>query len=130
MTRRTLLACCCALALAAPLAAQAQKPKPADSLSGTWNGELVVDGRDPVSVTMKLTFDGKGGVTGSFTGLPSPGEVKAGTFDDKKGSLKLDLGKTGEAPTLLVLEGTIAKGVATGRVSGEHTGTFKLTRKQ
>jgi hypothetical protein len=103
----------------------------ADPISGTWTGALTANGGpDPVSVTFQLTLDGKGAVSGTFSGLPNPGDVKAGTFDPKTGALKLQLGKTDESAVLLVLEGTVATGVATGRFSGEMSGEFKLTRKQ
>ena len=59
----------------------------------------------------------------------TPGDVKSGTFDPKKGTLKLELGKKGETAVLLVLEGTVVKGTASGRFSGEDTGDFKLTKK-
>jgi hypothetical protein len=41
---------------------------------------------------MELKFDGKGKVSGGFSGLPNPGEVKAGTVSPKTGALKLELG--------------------------------------
>ena len=101
-----------------------------DPISGVWRGELVLDGRsEPVPVTFELKFDGKRTVSGSFVGLPQPGDVKEGTFDLKSGALKLQLGKTGEPPVLLVLEGSVIKGAAAGRFTGEQTGTFKISRK-
>ena len=82
MTRRRLIAICGALVLAAPMLAQAQKSdEVADPITGTWVGDLVLEGRGPVSVTMELKFDGKSAVTGTFLGLPNPGDVKAGTFE-------------------------------------------------
>jgi len=130
MTRRRLIAICCALVIAAPMLAQAQKSdEAADPITGTWDGDLVLEGRGPVAITMELKFDGKSAVTGTFQGLPNPGDVKAGTFERKTGALKLQLGKQGEAATLLTLEGTVAKGVATGRFSGDESGTFKLSKK-
>jgi hypothetical protein len=39
--------------------------------------------RNPITVTMK--FDGKSAVSGTITGPPSPGVIKAGTFDPKTG---------------------------------------------
>ena len=78
---------------------------------------------------MELKFDRKREVSGTFSGFPSPGEVKAGTFDPKTGALRLELGKQGESAVLLILEGTIIKGTATGRFTGERTGEFKLTKK-
>ncbi len=38
---------------------------------------------------MELTFDGKGTVSGTLSGLPSPGEIRSGTFDPQTGALKL-----------------------------------------
>jgi hypothetical protein len=125
-----LIAMCGALVLAAPMLAHAQKSDAAaDPITGTWAGDLVLEGRGPVDITMELKFDGKSAVSGTFKGMPNPGDVKAGTFDRKTGALKLQLGKVGEPATLLTLEGTVAKGVATGRFSGEESGTFKLAKK-
>jgi hypothetical protein len=125
-----LIAMCCAFVLAAPMLAHAQKSDAAaDPITGTWAGDLVLEGRGPVDITMELKFDGKSAVSGTFKGMPNPGDVKAGTFDRKTGALKLQLGKVGEPATLLTLEGTVAKGVATGRFSGEESGTFKLAKK-
>jgi hypothetical protein len=101
-----------------------------DPVSGTWTGQLVPqNAADPISITMELKFDRKSAVSGTFTGFPSPGDVKTGTFDPKTGALKLELGKQGESAVLLVLEGTLVKGTVTGRFTGERTGEFKLTKK-
>lgn len=129
MTRRrcTLLLGLVLMASSTALA-QARAPK-SSAIAGTWNGELVPAGGRAVTVTFTLTSDGKGGVKGTFTGLPNPGDVKQGTFDAKTGALKLELGKADDSAVLLVLEGTVAKGVATGKFDGEMSGTFKLTRK-
>ena len=113
---------------AAPALAQSRDAA-ADPLSGTWAGELIVGDRSS-SITMELKFDGKSKVTGTFTGLPSPGDVKAGTFDPKTGALKLDLGKEGEPAVLLVFEGTVVKDKTTGTVTGEGTGELKLEKKK
>ena len=72
-------------------------------------------------VTMELKFDGKRAVSGTMTGLPNPAEVKSGTFDPKTGALVLRLGKKDGDAVLLVFEGTVANGAATGRFSGEVT---------
>jgi uncharacterized damage-inducible protein DinB len=78
---------------------------------------------------MDLKFDNKSAVSGSLIGLPSPGDVKTGTFDPKTGAMKLEMGITGQSVVHLVLEGTIVKGVATGKVSGDNqTGTFMITK--
>ncbi len=131
MTSKAFLIACCMLVFAAPWApAQSGAAKP-DPISGTWSGEFIPDGTpDPVSVTFQLKFDGKGSVSGTFSGLPNPGEVKTGTFDPKTGALKLELGKQGESGVLLVLEGTVASGVASGRFTGERTGEFRLAKKE
>jgi len=129
MTSRRVAIALWMLVFAAPMVAQSRGAKP-DPLSGTWTGEFIVgDSGRARSVTMDLTFDGKGKVSGTFTGMPNPGDVKAGTFNSKTGALKLELGRQGDAAVLLVLEGTIAKGTATGRISGDATGEFKLTKK-
>jgi hypothetical protein len=111
--------------------AQARTSK-TDLLTGTWMGELAPHGESRrMSVKMELKFDGKSVVTGTVSGLPNPADVKAGsTFDPKTGALKLQLGKSGDPAVLLVLEGTVAKGAAVGKVTGEGgQGEFKLTKK-
>ena len=117
-----------ALMAASTALAQARDSK-AESITGTWTGELVPAGADAVAVTFTLTSGDGGTVKGTFTGLPSPGDVKKGTFDTKTGALRLELGKTDDSAVLLVLEGTVARGVASGTFDGEKSGTFKLTRK-
>ena len=131
MMHRMLPILCCVLLCAGPLVAQSRGASKADPISGTWNGELTPDagGPPPKAVTFTLKLDDKGNVSGTFTGMPSPGDVKKGTFDAKTSALKLELGKEGETAVRLVLDGTVAKGVATGKITGEGTGTFKLTRK-
>jgi hypothetical protein len=131
MTRRTFMAACCAVLLCAPSMLAQSRGATADPLSGTWKGELnVPNAQAPVTVTLELKFDGKRAVTGTFSGLPSPGDVKTGTFDPKTGALKLELGKTGDSEVRLVLEGTVVKGTATGRVTGEAgPGEFKIAKK-
>ncbi len=53
-----------------------------------------------------------------------------GTFDPKSGALKLQLGKTSDSAVLLVLEGTVVKGTASGKVNGDGgAGEFKITKK-
>ena len=119
-----------ALTCAAPLVAQSRPPKAnPDPVSGTWAGEIVPTGDDRGrSVTLVLKHDGKGKVSGTIAGLPNPGDVKAGTFDPATGALKLQLGVEGESDVRLVLDGKVEKDVATGHVSGEVTGGFKLTK--
>jgi hypothetical protein len=133
MTRRLFILACAALVSSTPLIAQSKgaKTTPADPITGTWTTELVVDG-DPTrrTVTLALKFDGKSAVSGTLSGFQSPGEVKAGTFEPKTGALALRLGKTDEGEVLLILEGTLAKGVVAGRMQGEMGGgEFKMTKK-
>ena len=117
----------CVVVLASPMLAQSRGAK-ADPLSGTWAGELTAGERNR-PITLVLKFDGKTKVTGTFTGMPKPGDVKSGTFDAKTGALKLDLGIEGDSAVRLTFEGTVAKDTASGRVSGEANGEFKLTKK-
>ena len=134
MTRRSSVMVCSvlsALLLAPSLLAQAPggKAKP-DPISGTWTGALVRQGGSgAIPVTMELKFDGKSAVSGTVSGLPNPADVKAGTFDAKTGALKLELGRQGDTAVLLVLEGTVVKGTATGRFSGDESGEFKIAKK-
>ena len=131
MKRRRFVIACCVLLSATSMFAQARGAKAkADPISGTWSGELLRgNASDNVPVTMELTFDGKSAVSGTVSGLPNPADVKAGTFDPKTGALKLQLGKTSDSAVLLVLEGTVVKGTATGRFSGDLTGDFKIVKK-
>jgi len=101
-----------------------------DPISGTWTGEIAPDSGKRFAVTLQLTFDGKTAVTGTVSGLPSPADVKTGTFDPKTGRLTLGLGQVGNAKVLFTLDGTVVKGTASGRAiddSGE--GTIKIVRK-
>jgi hypothetical protein len=132
MIRRSLVLACCALIFAAPAFAQSTPAaSKSDALTGTWVGELSPKNVDqPVKVTLELKFDGKKAVTGTIKGMPNPGDVKAGTFDPKTGALRLELGRTDAATVLLLLEGKVVKGTATGQISGDTgDGTFKLSKK-
>jgi hypothetical protein len=128
MIRRRLAIVFCALFCAVTLHAQSRGAKP-DPVTGTWTGELSPFPDRQISVTMKLKFDGKSVVTGTVSGLPNPADVKKGSFDAKTGALKLELGKVDESGVLLILNGKVEKDVASGQVSGEGSGTFKITRK-
>ena len=128
MTRRSLLACCSAVVIVCATVVPVRAAT-ADPLTGTWTGELLPQGGEPIPVTMELKFDGKQGVSGTMAGLPHPAEVKSGTFDPKTGALVLRLGKKDGDAVLLVFEGTVAKGAATGHFSGEVIGEFKIARK-
>ena len=118
-----------ALACGTSLGAQARggKAKASDAVTGTWTGELTAGERNR-SIILVLKFDGKSKVTGTFTGMPNPGDVKSGTFDPKTGALKLDLGMEGDSAVRLTFEGSVAKDKASGRVSGEASGEFKLSK--
>ena len=131
MTRRRFVMACGVFLSTTSLLAQSTGGKPkTDPITGTWTGTLVRQGGSaPIAVTMELKFDGKGAVSGTVSGLPNPADVKAGTFDLKTGALKLQLGKQGETAVLLVLEGTVVKGTATGRFSGDESGEFKIAKK-
>lgn len=130
MTPRPIVMACCVLLSAATMIAQTGNAKAkADPISGTWAGTLVLDESRTIAVTMELKFDGKSAVSGTVSGMPNPAEVKAGTFDPKTATLKLHVGKKGDGEVLLVLDGTVVKGTATGRFTGEKSGEFKITKK-
>jgi hypothetical protein len=126
MTRRALLWMCCVLLSVSSVLAQSRGAR-TDAISGTWTGDLILDRTR--SITLELKFDGTRKVTGTLTGMPNPADVKAGTFDPKTGDLKLDLGKRDDPAVLLVFEGKVVNGTATGRVTGEDTGEFKIAKK-
>ena len=127
MTRRWFVMTCCGLLVSATILAQSGS---VDPISGTWTGEIVREGVSrPNPITLELKSDGKGAVTGDVTGMGEPADVKKGTFDAKTGALKLELGKKGAEAVLLTLEGTVAKGAATGKVAGQGTGEFKIAKK-
>lgn len=128
MRRRSFLVPCCVLLSAGSLLGQAGAASP-DRLTGTWKGEAGPNGGSPNAITMELKFDGKSAVSGAILGFPSPGDVKTGTFDPQTGALKLELGETGKPAVMLVFEGTVVKGTATGRVSGDgKAGTFIIAK--
>ena len=130
MTRGKILLVCAVLAAfaAAPSAQSKQKAAP-DPVSGTWTGELAREGADrPIRVTFQLTLDGKGAIAGTMSGMPSPADVKSGTFDSNTGALMLQVGKVGEPAVLLTLRGTVSKGAAKGKFSGEDRGEFTLAK--
>jgi hypothetical protein len=111
--------------------AQARSTKSAkvDPITGAWSGELVLGGERHITVKMELKSDSKGAVSGTVQGLPSPADVKSGSYDAKTGALKLQLGKVENSATLLTLEGKVAKGTATGTFTGDEKGTFTLSKK-
>ena len=127
MTRRSLVLTACLLALATLSSAQTRSP-----LNGKWDGELTPQGA-PQSrkVVFELAVDEKGRVTGTLTGMPQPGDVKAGSFDAKSGALKLEVGIAGEPAVLLTLEGTVVKDTASGKVrAADGGGDFTLTKQK
>jgi hypothetical protein len=129
MTRRWFVMLCGVLIASAGLHAQSS-PK-ADPITGSWTGEIRTENdAEGRPITLELTFDGKSTVTGTMTGLPSPGDVKKGTFDPATGALKLELGKTGETAVLLTFDGKVADGKATCKVTGEVNATLTLTKKR
>jgi len=62
--------------------------------------------------------------------LPNPADVKTGTFDPKKGTLKLQLGKVGDDSILLILDGAVEKGTGKGSFEGDDTGEFRIAKKK
>jgi uncharacterized damage-inducible protein DinB len=128
MKLRTLLLIGMVLLLAIPAAAQSNAT--ADSISGTWTGDMGPTEKTRIPITTTLKFDGQTSVTGTITGPPQPGEIKTGSFDPKTGALKLEVEVKGDSnPFQVVFEGTIVSGTATGRVNGNNvTGNFKITK--
>jgi uncharacterized damage-inducible protein DinB len=128
MKLRSLFVVCCVLVAASSILGQSAGST-ADPISGQWKGYMGPGAVPQLPIMMDLKFDNKSAVSGSLVGLPSPGEVKTGTFDPKTGVVKLQMGITGESVVRLELQGTIVKGVATGTVQGDNqTGTFVITR--
>jgi uncharacterized damage-inducible protein DinB len=129
MKLRSLLLVCFILLPAVSLFAQTSGVA-ADPISGTWTGYMGPGATPQFAITMELKFDGKAAVSGTLVGLPSPGEIKLGTFDPQSGALKLQAAPQGDSAIRLVLEGTVVLGTATGRVSGDNQiGSFKITKK-
>ncbi len=111
------------------LAATTLLAQSSDPVSGTWTGHIGPGTNPQFAITLELKFDGKSAVTGTVAGFPTPGEVKTGTFDPATGALKLEMGETGNAQVMLVAEGTIVLGKATGSVKGDNqTGVFTITK--
>jgi hypothetical protein len=133
MNSRAFVFACCVLVSVALVQAQSPGAKAkSDPITGSWTGELVMQNSPSataIPISLELKFDGKTAVSGTVSGLPNPADVKVGTFDPKKKSLKLDLGKQGSKAVLLVLEGTVATDTATGSFSGDERGTFTISRK-
>jgi hypothetical protein len=127
MTRRSFALICGGLLQ--PLVAIARVAQ-ADPITGTWTGEVVPDSGRRLAVALQLKFDGKSAVSGTVSGLPSPADVKAGTFNPKTGALTLPLGQVGDPRVLFTLEGTVVKDTASGRaIDSSGEGTFKIARK-
>jgi hypothetical protein len=126
MTRRSFVLVCCGLPSLIAVGSGAQP----DPITGTWTGDVVPDSGQRFAVTLQLEFDGMRAVSGTISGLPSPADVKSGTFDPKTGALRLPVGQVGSPKVLITLDGSAIKNTASGRVidsSGE--GTFKIARK-
>ena len=113
MKLKSLLIVCFVLLSAVSVAAQSGGAA-ADPISGTWTGYMGPGATPQFAITMELTFDGKAAVSGTLLGLPSPGEIKIGTFDPKTGALKLQAAPKGDSVVRLVLEGTVVLGAAAG----------------
>jgi hypothetical protein len=100
-----------------------------DPISGTWSGYMGPGASPQFAVSLELKYDGKL-ISGTVSGLPSPGEVKAGSFDPSTGFLKLEASPVNDSTTRLVLEGTVVMDTVTGRVTvPNQTGTFKFTKQ-
>jgi hypothetical protein len=127
MKLRILLITCSFLISTGSIVGQSVAPT-TDSVTGTWKGYMGPGVSPQFAITLNLKLD-KAAVSGTLQGLPSPGDVKQGTFDSNTGAINLQLGITGQSVVRLVLEGTIVNGTATGRVTGDNqTGTFMIAK--
>lgn len=129
MKLRSLATACCVFLASVSSSAQSGGTA-ADPISGTWTGDMGQSPSNRNAMTVELTFDGKAAVTGTITGPHlSPGEIRTGTFDLKTGALRLEV-NVKDAKSVAVLEGTIVRGVAVGRVNiGNQTGSFRIAKK-
>jgi uncharacterized damage-inducible protein DinB len=111
-----------ALLIAAPVLAQ-------DPVTGSWRVEMTPSGGSTRQATLELRYDGKAAVTGTVAGMPSPADIKGGSYDPAKKTMTLPMGPTGGS-AMLTLTGTLVNGIATGTVVGTDgsEGTFLLTR--
>lgn len=83
MKPRNLLLACCVLLAADSILAQSAGVT-ADPITGTWTGHMGPGATPQFSVRLELKFDGKGAVSGTLLGLPSPGDT--GTFIITRGA--------------------------------------------
>lgn len=114
-----------------PLApAKTSQDPAADPISGTWIGSMgPADAADQHDITAVLKFDGRT-ITGTITGPPNPGTVKTGSFDPGTHALKFEVEVQDNDKTLVLFEGKVSNGTASGRVSFRgQTGTFSMTRR-
>lgn len=128
MILRSLFVVCClfCVSVASPLAQS--RGGATDPVSGTWSGVFRVAGKE-LPISLGLTHDGKGVVSGTLSGMPNPGEVKNGAFDVKTRALTLNLGIVGQDAVLIVLEGTVTGDTATGTLETENgPGTFEIKK--
>ena len=117
------------LLFAAPLAAQSTTAA-ADSLAGTWTGEMGVGDSTRIPLTVSIKLDSQSAVSGTVTGPPRPGEIKTGSYDPKTGALRFEVVVKEESTVSVYnFEGLLSNGIAIGRVNGNGlTGNFKLTK--
>ena len=124
MSARTLLVACAILFGTAGANAQSPATAP-DPVSGVW-----LDQKDPGAV-LNLTLDNKGGVGGTVATPHGPAPIANGSYDAKTGALKLEGKAKDQAGAAMpyVIEGKIAKGIATGTWQfGEAKGKFTMSR--
>jgi hypothetical protein len=114
----------------APLApAKTTQSPAADPISGTWSGSMGPNDTERHPISAMLKFDGKT-ITGTITGPPNPGTVRAGTFDPATGVLRFEVEVQDNDKTIAVFEGKAIDGMASGRVSFKgQTGTFSITKR-
>jgi hypothetical protein len=120
--RSTRLLIPCLVLLAAPARGQ-------DPITGSWKAEVTPADGNTRKVTFELKYDGKSVVTGNIIGLPSPGDVKSGSYDTTTKALKLSVGPT-DGPVMASLAGTVVNGTVTGTGLGTDGSnvTFIMTK--
>lgn len=124
----TTLIFCAALLFVSHAAGQSKAA--ADPLTGTWTGYMGRDDTNQQTMNVDLKYDGKT-ITGVVTGPRYPGDIRTGTFDAASGALKFEVVVRNEAKTVVLFEGKVEKGVASGTVSFDdgQKGVFKISKQ-
>jgi hypothetical protein len=101
----------------------------ADSISGTWKGDIAPAGspsRRSVSLTLKLEGNTLTGTASAGSSIP----IKNGSFDSKTGAIKFEVEPPSDGKSQkLTFEGIVVDGTALGHVTSEGiNGNFKFNK--